>query len=57
MPNKAETKGDGVINPKKLQFKLIFNTENFNALKTLRINRSWPKNLATCALGDSLVHQ
>ena len=26
-------------------------------LKTLRINRSRPQNLAVCALGDSLVHQ
>ena len=31
--------------------------ENFDALKTLRINLSRPWNLATCALGDSLVHK
>ena len=35
-----------------------FSTETYDVLKTLRINRSQPQNLATCALGDSLVrHQ
>ena len=29
----AKAKRDGVINPKKLQFQLNFNTENFDALK------------------------
>ena len=35
----------------------ILNSENFDALNTLRINRSRSLNLATCALRDSLVHQ
>ena len=42
MPKQAEAKRNGVINPQKLQFQLIFNTVNFDALKTLRINRSPP---------------
>ena len=42
---------------KELQFQSILNTENVDALKTLQINRSRLYNLATCALGDSLVHK
>ena len=34
-----------------------FKTENIDVHKTLQINRSRPWNLATCAFGDSLVHQ
>ena len=48
VPNQAEAKRDGVINPKKLQFQSILNTENFDALQTLRIKRSRPLNLDTC---------
>ena len=36
----AKDKRDGVINPQNYNFN--FNTENFDALKTLRINRSRP---------------
>ena len=39
----AEAKWDGVQQkPTKLQFQSILNTENFDALQTLRINRSRP---------------
>ena len=37
----AEAKRDGVINPKNYNFNQ-FNTDNFDALKTPRINRSRP---------------
>ena len=57
MPKQAEAKRDGVINPQNDNFQSNFNTENLDALKMLRINRSQPQNLATCALGGSLVHQ
>ena len=40
MSKQAEAKRDGVINPQNYNFN--FNTENFDALKTLRINRSQP---------------
>ena len=56
VPNHAQAKGDGVINPQNYNF-INFNSENSDGLKTLRINRNRSKNLATCALGDSLVHQ
>ena len=38
VPKQAEVKRDGVIN----QFQSILKTENFDALQTLRINRSRP---------------
>ena len=38
---KAEANGDGVINPQNYNFNQ-FCTENFDALKTLRINESRP---------------
>ena len=41
VPKQAEAKRDGVINP-KITISINFNTENFDALKTLRINRSRP---------------
>ena len=56
MPKQAEAKRDGVINTQNYNFNQFY-TDNFDALKTLRINRSRPQNLATSALGDSLVHQ
>ena len=37
----AKAKRDGVINPQNYNFKQ-FDTENFDALKTLQINRSRP---------------
>ena len=37
----AKAKRDGVITH-KITIKMNFNTENFDALKTLRINRSRP---------------
>ena len=37
--------------PTKLQFEFL-NVEHFYALEKLRINRSKPQNLDTCALGD-----
>ena len=42
MFKQAEAKRDGVIKPTKLQFQSFFNTENSDALKTLRINRNRP---------------
>ena len=42
MPKQAEAKRDGVINPQNYNYNQFFNTENFYALKTLRINRSRP---------------
>ena len=39
MPNLAEAKRDGVINPQKYNMN-HFNTEHFDALKTLQINRN-----------------
>ena len=42
---------------KKGWYDKVIHTENIYALKTLPINRSRPQNLATDALGDSLVHQ
>ena len=50
VPKQAEAIRDGVIT-------INFNSENFDALKTLRINRRRPENLATCVLGDYLVQQ
>ena len=47
MPKQVEAKRDGHI----------LNTENVDALKTLRIDGSRLQNLATCALGDSLIHK
>ena len=41
VPKQAEAKRDGVINPQNYTFNQ-FNTENFDALKTLRIDRSRP---------------
>ena len=38
-------------NPIILQFRSSFTTENVDAFKTLRINRSRPQNLAAYALG------
>ena len=40
-PKQAEAKRDGVINPKNYNFN-PFKTVNFDALQTLRINRSRP---------------
>ena len=51
----AKAKRDGVINPQNYYLNQF--SHNFDALKTLRINRSRPYNLATCAIGDSLFHQ
>ena len=42
VPKEAEAKRNGVIKPLKLQIQSISNTENLDALKTLRINRSRP---------------
>ena len=53
----AKAKGDGVINPQNGTISINFDTENFDALKTLRMNRSRPQNVATCVIGDSLVNQ
>ena len=39
----------------KITISRNFNTENFDTLKTQRINRSRQWNLVTCALVDSLV--
>ena len=39
MPKQAEAKRDGVINPTKLQFQSILNTEKFDALQMLRMNQ------------------
>ena len=55
LPKEAEAKRDGVINPQNYNFNQFLNGE-FRCSQTLRINRSRPNNLATCALGDSLVH-
>ena len=41
VPKQAEANRDGVINPQNYNF-IQFYTENFDALKTLRINRSRP---------------
>ena len=38
MPRQAKAKRDGVINPQNYNFN--FDMQNFDALKTLRINRS-----------------
>ena len=43
----AESKRGGVINPQNYNFK---QHGKFWCSQTLRINRSWPYNLATCAL-------
>ena len=42
VPKQAEAKRDGVINSQNYNFNQFFNTENFDALQTLRINRSRP---------------
>ena len=54
VPKTAEATRDGV-KIHNITISINVNTENFDALKTLRINRSQPYNLATYALGDSLV--
>ena len=59
--NKLKPKGM-VLLTHKSTISINLNTENFIALKTLRINRSRPQNLATCALGthwstSSYTHQ
>ena len=41
VPKQAKAEWDGVINPPNYNFNK-FNTENFDTLKTLRINRSRP---------------
>ena len=56
VPKQVEAKGDGVINQQIYNCNQFYK-ETFDALKKLRINQSWPWNLATCALVDSLVHQ
>ena len=48
MPKQADAKRDSLLN-----LQSNFNKENVDVLNTLRINRSRPQNLATCALGDS----
>ena len=60
MPQKCQNK----LKPKGMALEthnntisVNFNTDNLDALKTLRINRSRPWNLAACALGVSLVDQ
>ena len=40
----------------KITISINFDTENFDALKTLRINRSRSESLATCARGDHMDH-
>ena len=42
VPKQAEAKRDGVINPLNYNVIQYFNTENFDALKMLRVNRSRP---------------
>ena len=51
LSKQAKAERDGVINPQNYN-----SNQYFDAIKTLRINRSRPYNLATCAFGDSLVH-
>ena len=41
VPKQAEAKRDGVIHPQNYNFNQFY-TENVDALKTLRINRSQP---------------
>ena len=41
VPKQFEAKRDGVINPQNYNW-VNFKTENFDALKTLRINKCWP---------------
>ena len=48
MPQKCQIKlkpKGMVLKPHKITISVNFNTEKFDALKTLRINRRWPKNL------------
>ena len=40
VPKEAKDKRDGVINRRNYNFFFNFNTENFDALETLQINRS-----------------
>ena len=42
MPKHTEAKRDGMVNPQNYNFNYMFETEKFDALKTLRLNRSWP---------------
>ena len=42
MPKQAEAKRDGVINPKNYSCNQFFNTEAFDAPKTIQINRCRP---------------
>ena len=57
MSKQAEAKRDGVINPQNYNFNQI-STRNILTLSERNgINLRRPQNLATCALGDSLVHQ
>ena len=53
MQKQGKVKRDGVINPQYYNFEMNFKHGIFDALKTLRINRSRPLNLATCAIGTS----
>ena len=46
---------DGVITH-KITIWIKLKRRIFYALQTLRINRSRTKNLATCVIGDSLIH-
>ena len=41
VPKQAKAKRDGVTNPQNYNFNQFLHG-NFDALKTLRINRSWP---------------
>ena len=52
MPKQGEAKSDGVINPQNYNFKQFYHGK-FWCSQTLRINRSRPYNLATCALLNS----
>ena len=56
VPKQAKAIRDGVINPQNYNFNQLY-SENFDALKTLRINWSLPYNMATHALGDTLIYQ
>ena len=51
IPKRVDAKRDDVINHHGNNFN-EFQTENWDVLKTLRINRSQPLNFDTCALGD-----
>ena len=57
VPKQAKGKRDGVLSQQNEKLSSILNTDNFDALRILRINRSRPKSFSTFVLGDSLVHQ